>query len=414
MDQSKWFEQELLPKMASAGSFGASDFQVMSCTIASLKLGDDHFTSDTFFINVKIKRPDETSENHDMLVKLTPNSKAFRDYMQTEIRFFNETLLYTEVVPNIEKFVKTRGQSISPDYDVFPKCYYANCTEEEGVVVLEDLRPHGFSVCEERVVLDYDHCLILIEALGRFHAISYAMKEITPSSFFPIMQKFKQFDMGEGDFFKITLSRVTTYLERTQELDMDTFNRFKERIKEPMKMYLSLLEPQEPLAVLCHGDFCRNNVFFKYDNDKKPIDVKFFDFQAAKYASPAIDLTFFIFMNTTSDFRNKHLNTMLTAYHRALLHSLVSILGRSEEELGAKYPFELFQKEFRDYAYYGLMICSFFLPQMLIRPEDQLSHEQMEGKTQEENALLCNSKGGDEATAVVADIVKDMAKIGSF
>ncbi|PSN54460.1 hypothetical protein C0J52_06680 [Blattella germanica] len=413
MDQSTWFERELLPKMASEGSFGASDFQVLSCATASQKMGDDHFTSDTFFINLKIKRAGETSENHDMLVKVIPDNKAFQDYMQTETLFINETLMYNEVVPNMEKFLKSRGQSLSPDYDVFPKCYYAKCSGKEGVVVLEDLRPHGFSVCEERVVLDYDHCLILVEALGRFHAISYAMKELDPSSFFPIVQKFKPFDYGESDFFKITLSRVVTYLERTQGLDLDTLNKFKEHIKEPVKMFLRFHEPQEPLAVLCHGDFCRNNVLFKY-KDRKPVDVKFFDYQTVKYASPAIDLTFLIFLNTTSDFRSKHLNSMLTAYHRNLLLSLVNILGRSEADLRAEYPFELFQKEFRDFTSYGLLLCSFFIPEMMATPEQQLNHTEMAKGTMEELAMAYNTIGGDEATAVIADIVKDMAKMGAF
>ena len=39
---------------------------------------------------------------------------------------------------------------------------------------------------------------------------------------------------------------------------------------------------EEALAVVCHGDFLRNNMLFKYDENGKAVDVRLIDFQTSR------------------------------------------------------------------------------------------------------------------------------------
>jgi len=99
-------------------------------------------------------------------------------------------------------------------------------------------------------------------------------------------------------FFKTTMYRGISYLESEQEMNRATLDRLTKRLKNAGQNIAELMEPKEPLAVLCHGDFCRNNMLFRYDSGK-PCDAVFFDFQTVKYASPTIDLSLFMYLNTS-------------------------------------------------------------------------------------------------------------------
>ena len=407
------FERELLPAIVATGSLGAKKFNIVKLSLSSEEKGDDHFTSSTEFVSLVIQFPGQIPENHDMVVKLPPDDEFFRKYISTEQLFYNEVVMYTEVIPAMENFLRTRSKVSLKDYNLFPKCYYAKWENGKGFVALEDMRHSGFQVCRERVVLDYDHCVVLLRDLGRFHAISFGMKELDPDSLFRLAKKFKETMFGDDDFYKITLSRTVEYLDRKNELDKETRERFKERVKDPFNLMKDLVIPKEPLAVLCHGDFCRNNVMFRYENGK-PCQTKFFDFQTPRYGSPAIDLTFLCFLNTTSDFRGKYWDQMLEVYHNSLVQSVADIMECSVFEVKTKYPFEVITKEFRDYAFYGYILCNFFLPEMVMGPTEQINHDEMARRTLVDLAEAYRILGGEECSAMVAEIVKDMAGMGAF
>ena len=71
---------------------------------------------------------------------------------------------------------------------------------------------------------------------------------------------------------------------------------------------MEMTKPKNSFAVICHGDLWLSNILFKYnaisgtnggsDDDQieiRPIEVKFIDFQSARFASLATDLVLFLF-----------------------------------------------------------------------------------------------------------------------
>ncbi|XP_011705590.1 PREDICTED: uncharacterized protein LOC105460797, partial [Wasmannia auropunctata] len=73
---------------------------------------------------------------------------------------------------------------------------------------------------------------------------------------------------------------------------------------------------EDDFNVINHGDFHVNNILFKYDNDGKPIDSIFVDFQLSVYASPAVDLLYFfntrLFLDVSENKRDILLNEYLS------------------------------------------------------------------------------------------------------
>jgi hypothetical protein len=191
-------------------------------------------------------------------------------------------------------------------------------------------------------------------------------------------------------------------------MDKSTLDRLKNRLEHAGQLIVELLEPKEPLAVLCHGDFCRNNIVFRYDSGK-PCDAVFFDFQQVKYASPAIDLSFFMYLNTSSELRNQHWDDLFGEYHTTLTRNLARILGCSVEELLPDYGLGEFQKDFAEHGLYGYMLCSFFTGQMSVDPDDQVDYTVVSRGNIQECAFAFSRLGGELVSQKLADILKHVA-----
>jgi len=165
-----------------------------------------------------------------------------------------------------------------------------------------------------------------------------------------------------------------------------------------------LLRPAEPLAVLCHGDFCRNNLLYRYDAATGlPVDVVVLDPAQARYASPAIDLSFFLYMNTSDSDRAANWDSYLSAYLDGVAD--VTPAGRHTTLTTADVDAEM-----RAHGLYGYAHCSFFLPAMVnAEPPDV---ERLTKCTADERIKLINESGGQEADRLLASIVRHMADRG--
>lgn len=113
---------------------------------------------------------------------------------------------------------------------------------------------------------------------------------------------------------------------------MNTFVSLSSGVLVPIEILFDLkrtmrqiLEPQEPTAVLCHGDFNRNNLFFRYDDSGKPVDAMVFDMATIRYGSPTFDLSFLLYMNTDSQFRDEHWDKLLDTYCASLATAVTDV-----------------------------------------------------------------------------------------
>lgn len=165
------------------------------------------------------------------------------------------------------------------------------------------------------------------------------------------------------------------------------------------------MEPAEPLAVLCHGDYNRNNVMFLYDGDGRPTDALPFDMATVRYGSPALDLSFFLYMNTDRRTRDAHWDGLLDAYCATLAAAVSDVAPAVRVPDRARLDAEM-----RERAFYGLAHVSFFVRVMLadsaaVDPDKFINadfHQMF-------NILL--SYGGDAATDVIADAVQHFLDI---
>uniref|UniRef100_A0A1B6ENF4 CHK kinase-like domain-containing protein n=1 Tax=Cuerna arida TaxID=1464854 RepID=A0A1B6ENF4_9HEMI len=396
--------RDILDKVTNSGRFG--DGVKFIDLIPSVVEGEDHFASAVIFAEVKLK-----NGSCDKLVKVVikqQQQNAFvRDMMNTDTQFYNEALMYNEILPFMDKNGIVE--------DSFPKSIYCNATlgdnYEDDIMIFEDLKQYGYKLTAEKLFLDFDHCAVALKKLGRFHALSYLKKQENLERFLSVVGKLKEtrWDNNQRDdsnqFLQMSVQRgMLPLMEEGGDHKEILEEIMSHALEDPHSLMRGLCEPEEPVAVLCHGDFCRNNMVFRYDADGKPEDVRFFDMATARYASPAIDLSFFLFLNTSAELRRARWDELLQVYHDSLVSALPECRVPSLDTV---------RLEVTRRAFYGYVLCSFFLP-MMLDPGSKTELDDFASFTPAEMEASVRSKGGQQATDYVTDIVRDLIRMKSL
>jgi Ecdysteroid kinase-like family len=148
--------------------------------------------------------------------------------------------------------------------------YAARYNEEanEAVIVMEDLTFRGFSVWNKLRPINYSHAHRLMTELGRFHAVSFAMKQHCAAEF----EQFK----GLTDIMSnsVTAEQWQTMNDlccdrAIQSLDEHETGKKKRVETLKMNMWNELqrsIDGQlaEPYSVITHGDCWTNNIMYSY------------------------------------------------------------------------------------------------------------------------------------------------------
>lgn len=191
---------------------------------------------------------------------------------------------------------------------------------------LEDLNLRHFGMVNlHREPITIEHISLVMQALGKFHALSFAVKDQQPEKFKQLKQHLvceQYWTNLETDFKKIfmqLLTRLITCLE--EENRSDLLEKFKRVTGDDVVTTVYGLvsgASAEPYAVICHGDLTTNNSMFRKDEQGKPIGIQLFDFQFSRYGSPVTDLVLYLFCSTTKELRDKHYEDFLKIYHDSL------------------------------------------------------------------------------------------------
>lgn len=174
-----------------------------------------------------------------------------------------------------------------------------------------------------------------VELLGRFHGNMYALK-LTDESNFNCMKD----SLVEARFsidgattewmhcLNFGAMRAIQAVEQSSQTNLLVPSEFLKRLSAIMRsVYFyqwNCVKPKEPYAVICHGDYLRNNIAFRYDGNGLVNDAMMFDFQTMRYASPMIDMSTFLANSTGCEVRNKHFKHIFKAYHDALTLELLA------------------------------------------------------------------------------------------
>lgn len=232
------------------------------------------------------------------------------------------------------EFQQTKGVTSSQNgFYEFPKVYSSVSEDFYEFLVLEDLRLKDFELHNLRqTALTFEHMALAMKALGKFHAISFALKDQNE-------EKFQQLSgLHFEQYWTMFKSRIADDYEKKFNFLIDVLNEAKRydssrKLKEAAgNNYLETiyrLTSTDPYSVICHGDVTTNNSMFRKNDQGKPIEFQLFDWQFTRYASPVTDLVLYLLCSSTKELRQKHFREFLEIYHG----SLSDLLKRLEIKL---------------------------------------------------------------------------------
>lgn len=314
--------------------------------------------------NNKLIEINSNNEEISIIIKVPPQNEIRREQFFARPCFVREALVYDEILPLFKNFQNSKGISDNNGFMEYPECYRTITDEKYEAIFLKDLGMDNFIMFNRLESVTFDHVKLIMIILGKYHAVSFAIKDQLP-------EKIKEYEKLEDIFTQRDNDEtLLQYFEALKTRAIDTLckienNDLIEKIENLFgkKSFFDILKKivngkeAEPYAVLCHGDCWNNNILFKYENNK-PIDARLIDWQILRYASPVCDLMYYLFTCTTKKLRDQHYHELLNIYYDTL-SGYLKTLGSNPEKV---YPKIAFENGLKKFGYFGLLMAMMVLP----------------------------------------------------
>lgn len=205
-----------------------------------------------------------------------PISSPLYNHSQLYGTFKKEVALYTTVFPEMLNDLDKR---------YIPECFLGI---ENDVIVLEDMAHSGYMMTDKFMSFDFEHCEILMKTLAKFHAKSFIFEQQYKKTLHDEFSHCMHETLWPADdrakaMFDASVKGIVSMIDLLPRLNDDQRNNFKEKIVKLCVDHMDKLSPSiKHKNVLCHGDLWANNILFKYDANKKPIECCLIDFQLAR------------------------------------------------------------------------------------------------------------------------------------
>ncbi|XP_026810649.1 uncharacterized protein LOC113553462 [Rhopalosiphum maidis] len=402
--------------MTAAEAFGPGS-RIASFKLEGLHTEQNQFASCVMYGVAAVDDRDGRRHSHRLVFKYKHSTPAMQEFYNNDNQFHNEVLFYERIAPFLLSHSSRRNGDESAT-TVFCRYFYGRniCGDQapRDVIVLENATANGYqeAMVGHRLSLDFEHLTVALRTLAKFHGLSYRSKRNDLKKFKEIISEVKETqwsESGEWIFHPSVLQNLYSVAldwlkQRHTESDdsncddnvLKWIRKFEsELLADPLQILRRVTSPLEPLAVLCHGDFNRNNLLFRYDDSGRPVDVLPFDMATIRYGSLAIDLSFFLYLNTDRQTRDDHWDELLDVYCAALAEEAGDVPVPNRNQIDA---------EMHENGFVGLSHVTYFARVMLEENKFPDKNEFPDADDSQLSDLLL-SQGGDLATEWVADVI---------
>lgn len=360
-----------------------------------------------------------------LICKIPSLNITRRREFHSDVAFDPELFFYEKVFPYFEVFQRERGVHHTDDgFLSFPKCYGIIRDEKllgDHAIVMENLNEKRFYMWNKEKDIDFDHSALVLKELGKFHAVSFAIRDQEPEKFKEFMQRTSDFHEELNKSLGVQLMQRSQFDQAIRSLDPSE-TRLIERMNILKSTYQELLTEVksntncEPFGVLVHGDLWINNLLYRCDDTSStPSTVCLIDWQLSQFGSPAIDLACFLFCSLSPTLRNKHFDQFLNIYYSNLVATLTK-LGSDASKL---FTFDNLQDQLRQFSKYVMFLAPIMIGIMTsdmnkVRDMDE-TVRRMEILTNDPTADVDLDNGFEDNDAYkhrMSNVIRDMDRLG--
>ncbi|CAK1589825.1 unnamed protein product [Parnassius mnemosyne] len=337
----------------------------------------DSYLSEVIRIKIFGRTKDGAGKHVQVVLKTIPKNTCRRLTFRSDEFFRNEIAFYERVLPALLKFQSEKN--MKEPFDKYTRLFLAHCDGVNDVVCLEDASLDSFGSAIRQEGIDFDHCLVTVKTLAKYHAISFAMRDQDPEAFDRVSK-----EIFETYYDERLWNWYSRFWHRISNIAIDAVEReypnsiYVEKIKQfaVPERYIDMIKAVKDTTngVISHGDSWTNNFLYRYQ-DNRPVDAKIIDFQLTRCASPVLDLAFFIYACTNRELRQKYYKDLLKYYYDVLSNQIRD-MGSDPDKV---YSWDVFMGEMTKYSYFGLAFSFESTPFIVLAPEDAVNME-MEGE----------------------------------
>lgn len=342
-------------------------------------------------------RSESKDEKFHLMVKLAPQNLKVRKQLKMNMNFAREAMFYDVVIPMFKLFQEEKGIKIEKEgFFEVPEVLATSTQDHNEGIFMKDLGRLGFAVNDRSDDITFEHVNLVLRALAKFHALSFAIKDQKPE----LMQKFKNMP----DFFvnkdKESRERAEAWYKNLRDEMADSVaNHNNQMLKKRVDLFVkqdftafcsSMFDEKEsePYAVLTHGDCCIRNMLFRQNAEGAVDDVRLLDFQQMRYASPICDVSFFLFASTNHSLRKKNFKSFLETYYSAL-SAYIERLGSDPKKV---FPRDAFDSHLKKYASFGIPMSAMAIPFIIIDENETVDLDENAKMVREGQSSLVPSK----------------------
>lgn len=263
------FTKKFLHRIAKSKQF--SDYKIETQTGSN---HGDNFIGNLIAVEISGGNQNDKSPNDhlSLMCKIEPCHEGRNELFDTNLMFEREIYMYSKVLPEFDRFQQERGLDKVDSFRSFPEVYVCELDDESKkyVLIMEDMRAKRYVMWPKQDIISIDHVLLVMQELGKFHAISFAMKDQRPN-------EFKDFSGISDPFVQMELLPWKLWFVEALEMARDVLinpvhQKIMQNLMDNVEAFYKLLFLNGPLnnefAVVGHGDFWNNNYLFKYADEK--------------------------------------------------------------------------------------------------------------------------------------------------
>ncbi|KAB0801591.1 hypothetical protein PPYR_03777 [Photinus pyralis] len=347
------------------------------------------------------------------IVKSAPRNENFRMFAPVHAAYEREIYIYSKVLPAFLKLQNDRG--IQNPFRSYAKYYDSSVADMNEALIMEDMKEYGFKLHDRHRPLDYNHTLLVLREYGKFHALSFALRDQEPKIFAELAEETQEnFFNGMNstelhNSFQSQSERALNALHPiTHKFAHEKFKKFQNNMTDVINAAVKS-DLSDPYSVIGHGDCWINNFLFKYDDTNRvPLEMCILDWQLARLGSPALDLGYFLFTCTSKELRDEKYNSLIQEYYKSF-RSFLKELGSDADKL---FPFDVLQEHLKKYCVYGLCMAVIVLLILISDTEEIPDIHNISSNEHVMDKLNYEPKNIEVYNSRVRDIIFDFIKLG--
>uniref|UniRef100_A0A182J9J4 CHK domain-containing protein n=1 Tax=Anopheles atroparvus TaxID=41427 RepID=A0A182J9J4_ANOAO len=224
-------------------------------------------------------------------------------------------------------------------------------------------------------------CLQCLRSLGRFHALSLALKHQQPETFRTIVDTVQEtyYSASLESWYRNFMQRLVAISKDALEIESTTnADEFPAEFKAAVLSFLEsniyqamvdLTHARNQNSLITHGDCWLPNFLLRSDS------VRLVDFQMVRYGSPALDIILFVYTCTDRTMRLEGYEQLLTAYYQSCSELLLD-LGTDPQ---AVFPRTELTRELERFGRFGCGIAVESIPLSLLDETEVPDLDKIEG-----------------------------------